>query len=214
MQGPQRLLQGQDGANARCFRARACVSFSLRLGDILNRKAVDFHALVLGTSSWPLAPPSTKLSIPTELLPTYERFGRFYQNKHSGRKLTWLWQLSRMELTTGYTKTKYTFMVSNYQGAILLQFNAGSDSLSFEDIRKATEIDESTLKSNLALMVKQKVLNQDGDTYDLNLGRCLPGSAPEIGADPVSHGQISSRRRSASSSMRRSSPSRRPSRPT
>ncbi|CAH7668213.1 Cullin 1 [Phakopsora pachyrhizi] len=131
--------------------------------------SLDFHALTLATGSWPLQAPSTNLTIPIELLPTYERFTRYYQNKHSGRKLTWLWQLSRMELKTNYTKQKYTFLVSSYQGAILLQFNVGGDSLSFSDIQKGTSLDDSTLKPTLALLVKQKVLIQEDDTYDLNL---------------------------------------------
>ncbi|KAG0145520.1 hypothetical protein CROQUDRAFT_658586 [Cronartium quercuum f. sp. fusiforme G11] len=131
--------------------------------------SLDFHALALAKGFWPLQAPTTGLNIPIELLPTYERFIRYYQNKHSGRKLTWLWHLSRMELVTSYTKMKYTFMVSSYQGAILLQFNVGGDSLSFSEIEKSTGLDEPTLKSNLALLVKQKVLTQDDDTYDLNL---------------------------------------------
>ncbi|KAH9447493.1 hypothetical protein Pst134EB_021510 [Puccinia striiformis f. sp. tritici] len=131
--------------------------------------SVDFHALALATGSWPLQAPTTGLTIPIELAPTYERFSLYYQNKHSGRKLTWLWQLSRMELKTNYTKTKYTFMVSSYQGAILLQFNVGGDSLSFSEISTGTGLDDPTLKPTLALLVKQKVLTQDDDTYDLNL---------------------------------------------
>lgn len=134
-----------------------------------NDLSLDFHALTLAAGSWPLSPPSTTVTIPIELLPTYERFIRYYQNKHSGRKLTWLWHLSRLELSTTYTKMKYTFTVSSYQGAILLQFNVGGDSLTFSELEKATTLDPVTLKSNLQLLVKQKVLTEDGDTYDLNL---------------------------------------------
>ncbi|PLW07885.1 hypothetical protein PCANC_07910 [Puccinia coronata f. sp. avenae] len=132
--------------------------------------SVDFHALVLMTGSWPLQAPSTGMTVPIELAPTYERFTLYYQNKHSGRKLTWLWQLSRMELQTTYSKMKYTFMVSSYQGAILLQFNVGGDSLTYSELSKGTGLDDATLKPTLALLVKQKVLTQeDDDTYDLNL---------------------------------------------
>ena len=40
----------------------------------------------------------------------------FYQNKHSGRKLNWLFHLSKGELKTNYlkaSKTGYTFQVGN-----------------------------------------------------------------------------------------------------
>lgn len=77
-----------------------------------------------------------------------------------------------MELVTTYTRMKYTLTVSSYQGAILLQFNVGGDSLTYDEIEKATELDAATLTPTLALLVKQKVLTQKGDTYDLNLGQC------------------------------------------
>lgn len=58
---------------------------------------VDFDVAVLGTSFWPLTTPTSDLKVPPELLKTYERFEGFYMNKHSGRKLTWLWQHCRNE---------------------------------------------------------------------------------------------------------------------
>lgn len=58
---------------------------------------VDFEVAILGTSSWPLTTPSSPLKVPPELLKTYERFEGFYNSKHTGRKLTWLWQHSRTE---------------------------------------------------------------------------------------------------------------------
>jgi len=59
-------------------------------------------------------------------------------------------------------------MVSNFQLAILTQFNE-NDSQSFRDISQGTQLSEVMLKPQLALLVKAKVLLQDGDTYDLNL---------------------------------------------
>ncbi|POV98267.1 hypothetical protein PSHT_14120, partial [Puccinia striiformis] len=164
-------LKDQCGYTIILRRCNGCFLFKERMTQTHDASdlSVDFHALALATGSWPLQAPTTGLTIPIELAPTYERFSLYYQNKHSGRKLTWLWQLSRMELKTNYTKTKYTFMVSSYQGAILLQFNVGGDSLSFSEISTGTGLDDPTLKPTLALLVKQKVLTQDDDTYDLNL---------------------------------------------
>lgn len=59
---------------------------------------VDFSALVLSTAAWPLSAPTTKLNMPAELVKSKERFEQYYLNKHSGRKLTWLWQHCRNEL--------------------------------------------------------------------------------------------------------------------
>ncbi|BGP58323.1 hypothetical protein JCM8202_002945 [Rhodotorula sphaerocarpa] len=133
---------------------------------------VDFSVLVLGTAQWPLTAPSTKLNMPAELAKSKERFEQYYLNKHSGRKLTWLWQHSRNELRTLYTPQKYFFVVSTYQACVLLQFNSsGSDALSYADLETGTGLNAESLKPVLALLVKQRVLElSDVDMYELNLG--------------------------------------------
>lgn len=131
---------------------------------------VDFYALVLANGFWPLTAPSTEFIIPTELLDTYKRFELYYQYKHNGRKLTWLWQLSKNELNTNYLGQKLIFQTSTYQTAVLLQFNS-SDKLSASDVMKGTGLNEATAKPVLTLLVKAKVLLQDGDMYAINNGK-------------------------------------------
>ena len=92
----------------------------------------------------------------------------------SGRKLTWLWHLCRNELRATYTKPlKITFTTSTYQTAILLQYNTGGDVISYEDLKSGTKLNDETLKGQLGLLSKQKVLieRQDGGSpsYELNL---------------------------------------------
>ncbi|GAA6029019.1 hypothetical protein NBRC10512_001646 [Rhodotorula toruloides] len=132
--------------------------------------SIDFQCLVLGTSSWPLAAPTAKLNLPAELLKTKDRFEHYYMNKHSGRKLTWLWQHSRNELRTLYTPQKYFFVTSTHQACILLQFNSSGDSLSLQDLVTGTGLPEDSLKPILALLVKQRVLELKDGMYELNLG--------------------------------------------
>jgi cullin 1 len=70
-----------------------------------------------------------------------------------------------------YTKPPKIFQTSTYQAAILLQFNTGGDSLSYNDLREGTKINDETLKPILANFVKQRVLElKEGEMYDLNLG--------------------------------------------
>ncbi|GAA6059887.1 hypothetical protein JCM10212_005270 [Sporobolomyces blumeae] len=130
---------------------------------------VDFSILVLGTSAWPLSAPSTQLNMPAELVKTKERFEAYYMNKHSGRKLTWLWQQCRNELRTLYTPQKYFFVTSTYQACILLQFNT-SDSLSYAEIETGTGMTAEALKPVLQLLTKQRVLELKDGNYELNLG--------------------------------------------
>ncbi|KAF8682947.1 Cullin protein [Rhizoctonia solani] len=129
---------------------------------------VAFSAMVLGTNFWPLNAPAHNFNIPKNILPTYERFQRYYQSKHSGRKLTWLWNYSKNELRTNYLNQKYILMTSSYQMAVLVQYNE-NDTLSLEELVTATGIPKELLSQVLAVLVKAKVLvNEETEQYDLN----------------------------------------------
>lgn len=127
------------------------------LDDDDRRKLVDTHFQILGTGFWPLQAPSTDFLAPPEIVKTAERFRSFYCDKHSGRKLTWLWQLCKGEVKTNYTKTSSIFQVSTFQMAILLLFNE-SDTLEYSDIQKATSLAPEILEPNLGILLKAKVL--------------------------------------------------------
>ena len=89
---------------------------------------------------------------------------------YSGRKLTWLWHVSKAELRTTYLPQRYIFMTNAYQMAILTQFNE-NDTQTYGDISAGTRISDETLKPQVGLLVKARVLLQEGDTYDLNLSQ-------------------------------------------
>lgn len=144
------------------------------------KKAVDSNYHVLGTGFWPLSPPTTQFIPPQEIVKTYTRFQTFYFDKHSGRKLTWLWNLCKGEIRANYIKSAkipYTFMVSTYQMAILLLFN-DADVVTYEDAQKATALSADWLDPSLGVFVKAKVLNpipengkpEPGTSYTLNYG--------------------------------------------
>lgn len=142
---------------------------------------INFSIMVLGTNFWPLNPPGHEFIIPTEMQQTYDRFQRYYQSKHSGRKLTWLWNYSKNELRTSYLNQKYILMTSSYQTAILLQYNT-QDTLSLSELLTATSIPKEALTQILALLVKAKVLiNEEEEQYDLNPGTlCFSTSRSSI----------------------------------
>lgn len=131
---------------------------------------MSFSIMVLGTNFWPLNPPNHEFVIPTEILPTYDRFQKYYQIKHSGRKLTWLWNYSKNELRTNYLNQKYILMTSSFQMAVLLQYNH-NDTLSLAELVSATSIPKELLTQVLALLVKAKIfINDETEQYDLNPG--------------------------------------------
>ncbi|KAH6912520.1 Cullin-1 [Coprinopsis sp. MPI-PUGE-AT-0042] len=131
---------------------------------------VNFTVMVLGTNFWPLAPPTHEFILPQELHTTYDRFQRYYQMKHSGRKLTWLWNYCKNELRTNYTNQQYILMTSTFQTAILTQYNR-NDTLSVDELVAATSIPKDYLSQVLSVLVKAKVLiNEEAEQYDLNPG--------------------------------------------
>ncbi|KAI1395693.1 Cullin-domain-containing protein [Hypoxylon fuscum] len=143
-----------------------------------EKQPLDSTYSVLGTSFWPLTPPNTTFNPPAEIQTDIDRFSLFYKNKHEGRKLSWLWQLCKGEVRTGYcksSKTPFTFQVSVYQMAILLMFNS-KDAHPYEDIASVTQLNSEVLDSALSILLKAKVLlmKPEGDkpgpskTFHLN----------------------------------------------
>jgi cullin 1 len=145
-----------------------------------RKDEVDATYQVLGTGFWPLQPPNTPFAPPEVIVKTYERFQTFYNNKHGGRKLTWLWHLCKGEIRANYAKMNkvpYTFSVSTYQMAILLLFNE-SEIVSYDEIAAVTSLAKETLDPSIGIMIKAKVLTatpegatpQSGTSYSLNYG--------------------------------------------
>ncbi|KAF2639625.1 Cullin-domain-containing protein [Massarina eburnea CBS 473.64] len=146
------------------------------------KQSVDATYHILGTGFWPLNPPTTPFTPPQLIVQTYERFARFYNNKHQGRKLSWLWHLSKGEMKANYCKVagqkaSPTLQVSTYQMAILLLFN-DNDTVKYDDIAESTKLDKDTLDPSIGVFIKAKVLlaepegakPESGTTYKLNYG--------------------------------------------
>ncbi|OQN98132.1 hypothetical protein B0A48_15964 [Cryoendolithus antarcticus] len=146
---------------------------SLSGGD----SGMDTSYQILGAGFWPLQPPTTNFAPPISLVKAYERFTHFYNDKHGGRKLTWLWNLCKGEIRANYVKmgkVAYTFQVSTYQMAILLLFN-DSDTVTYDEIAATTILAKETLDPSIGIMLKARVLTavpegktEPGTTYSLN----------------------------------------------
>ncbi|TVY82793.1 Cullin-1 [Lachnellula suecica] len=152
--------------------------FEDKILDSGSARGVDATYSILGTGFWPLNAPNTDFTPPAEIAKAYERFQTFYGQKHSGRKLTWLWQFCKGEMKANYCKnqkTPYTFQVSTYQMAILLLFNE-NDKNSYDDIVKATQLLPDVLDPALGIFVKAKILTmspeagkpESGKMFSLN----------------------------------------------
>lgn len=149
-------------------------SFKERMDHSTNDAGISFNVLVLGTNFWPLSPPNHEYAIPRGLRSTYDHFQAYYQTKHSGRRLTWLWNYSKNEIRTNYLDNKYIFMTSSYQTAVLLQFN-GAVSLSLDELCARTLIPKHLMTQVLSTLLKAKVfVAPSEEQYDLS-----PGMQPQ-----------------------------------
>lgn len=151
------------------------------LQDGGEKRAVDSSYQILGTGFWPLNAPNTPFTPPMEVNRAVESFKRFYDQKHTGRKLTWLWQLCKGEIRANYIKqgkVPYTFQVSTYQMAVLLLFNE-QETLDYKDIAEYTKLSDDILDSQvMGILVKARVVTTSpedakavpGTQYKLNHG--------------------------------------------
>jgi len=67
------------------------------------------------------------------------RFNDFYNCKHSGRKLSWLFNRSKGDIVTNCFKNRYIFQASTFQMAVLLMFNS-HDSYRIGELVEATKL--------------------------------------------------------------------------
>ncbi|MGH0132092.1 UNVERIFIED_CONTAM: hypothetical protein FKN15_027713 [Acipenser sinensis] len=88
---------------------------------------------------------------------SYQRFTAFYASRHSGRKLTWLYHLSKGELVTNCFKNRYTLQASTFQMAILLQYNT-EDIYTVQQLTDSTQIKIDILVQVLQILLKSKLL--------------------------------------------------------
>jgi len=84
--------------------------FKKHLNNSNDPLEVDFQIQVLSSGSWPFQQSCT-FTLPSELERCVHRFSAFYGGQHSGRKLNWLYHMSKGELVTNCFKNRYWEMI-------------------------------------------------------------------------------------------------------
>ena len=142
------------------------------LADGGEKRSLDSSFQILGTGFWPLNAPTTPFVPPQEIEKSVQSFTKFYDNKHNGRKLTWLWQLCKGEIRANYIKYQklpYTFQVSAYQMAVLLLFN-DTDKLDYTEIKELTSLNEDNLDPAIGILCKARVLTPEPEDGKIEAG--------------------------------------------
>lgn len=117
---------------------------------------IDFSIQVLSSGSWPFQYLLT-FSLPSELERSVQRFTQFYSGQHSGRKLNWLYNMSKGELVTNCFKNRYTLQASTFQMAVLLQYNL-QESWTINQLSESTQLKTDYLIQVLQILLKAKLL--------------------------------------------------------
>ncbi|UMM20481.1 hypothetical protein L5515_015739 [Caenorhabditis briggsae] len=126
-----------------------------------SKKSIEFGIQVLSTGTWP-SMILVNLNLPRDLSTTVEGFTAFYNTKFTGRKLSWIYNQSRGEITsTAFKGKKYVFGATTTQMCTLLLFNEQLE-YSAEKIQEATGLDTKTTQMVLGSLVKNQVLKIKG----------------------------------------------------
>jgi len=131
---------------------------------------LDFQIQVLSSGSWPFTQ-CVEFALPSELEHSVNKFNEFYNTKHSGRKLSWLYNRSKGDIVTNCFKNRYIFQASTFQMAVLLMFNS-SDSYRVGELAEATKLKMEILVQVLQILFKARLLvppngeNEDDLTAD------------------------------------------------
>ncbi|KAJ3702032.1 hypothetical protein LUZ61_005737 [Rhynchospora tenuis] len=129
---------------------------------------IDLTVTVLTTGFWP-SYKSFDLNLPSEMVKCVEVFKEFYQTKTKHRKLTWIYSLGTCNINGKFDSKNIELIVTTYQAAALLLFNA-SERLSYSEIMtqlNLTDDDVIRLLHSLSC-AKYKILNKEPNTKTIS----------------------------------------------
>ncbi|XP_058203740.1 cullin-4-like isoform X1 [Rhododendron vialii] len=143
---------------------------------------IEMSVHVLTTGYWPTYPPMD-VRLPHELNLYQDIFKEFYLSKYSGRRLMWQNSLGHCVLKAEFPKGKKELAVSLFQTVVLMLFN-DAQTLSFQDIKDSTSIEDKELRRTLQSLAcgKVRVLQklpkgrevEDDDSFEFNEGFTAP----------------------------------------
>eukprot|EP01128_Nolandella_sp_AFSM9_P005140 TRINITY_DN2443_c0_g1_i2.p1 TRINITY_DN2443_c0_g1~~TRINITY_DN2443_c0_g1_i2.p1 ORF type:complete len:789 (+),score=134.70 TRINITY_DN2443_c0_g1_i2:226-2367(+) len=123
---------------------------------------VELSVTVLTSGSWPLFGSRTNFVLPSELRPSVAAFQGYYDSLHPGRRLSWLYQLSKADIKMTYTKRRYEIQATVFQLGVLLLFNK-TKSISDKDMNMELRLEPAELKRTLRSLLEAKLLRRNSD---------------------------------------------------
>lgn len=156
-------------------------SFAKHLTEEKIAIPVQMTPMILQAGSWPLSPVSgsrasstggsfVAFNLPRVLQPCIQEFEKFYVQKHTGRKLTWLYNMSHGDVRLNYLDKSYTITMSIHQMAILFCFE-DKDTVMMNEIAEAVGLTGELLVKTMKTITEYQVplLISEGD---INAANC------------------------------------------
>lgn len=199
----------------------ADIAVSKNLTDKFRQKVdattpvdLDFRIKVLTHGCWPLSK-DLNVNLPIELTKVVDRFITFYHSQHSGRKLMWLYNLSKAEVIMNSIKQRYCIKVrstgsnvnisfsssistnlnhdclqaNTLQMAVLLQFNEQA-TLSVQQLHEYTGIDLKQILGILDTLIKLKLLKRCDQTDLCETSNIEMNALYNEYVSPIKHDQM------------------------
>jgi cullin 3 len=139
-----------------------------------ERLDVDVQVNVLTSTYWPsgIVNSQSMCILPRSVETAKDAFEKYYLSIHSGRVLAWNLALGTADVKARFKKRTHEINMSTMAMVILMLFNnvAEGDSLSFEDIRNATSIQDAELVRHLqsiAVAPKTRLLRKEPMSKDI-----------------------------------------------
>lgn len=129
---------------------------------------VTHEVRILQTNAWPETADNTSIVPCEDLASCIQSFENFYNSRHSGRKLRWIYNMGGAELSTHCFPKKHILALSTYQALVLMLFNKQNKVL-FSEVCEATKIPKDECKRQVLSMTvsKHKVLLRDGASKEI-----------------------------------------------
>jgi hypothetical protein len=133
-----------------------------------NEDKIDFYAHVLTSGYWSLwSQASAGAVLPEQMQKCVTAFNEYYDDVHSGRKVTWYKGAGDGLIQANYPSKRYELLVSTYQMIILMAFNDAVE-MSFEEIKQRTQIPDKELVKQIIPLCKTKVLSKKENEFRWN----------------------------------------------
>ena len=127
----------------------------------------DASVLVLTAGAWPIAAPKSTFSPPSSVLALQSRFSQFYNSRHSGRRLSWLYHMCKGDVRALCFSRRYEFVCTAHQAAALLMLNDVA-SFTMAELVAQTQLDRREAEVALRALLRAKVLAKRGANFGVN----------------------------------------------